>query len=80
MARNVRQQSTGAASCYFRDLWKLNAQKQRGAPSKEFAKFNQPGKTPTQVFQDKYHPILKQHGWGGGGKKLPKNWDEREKA
>ena len=44
------------------------------------SKFYKPGKTPTQVFQDKYHPILKQHGWGGGGKKLPKNWDEREKA
>jgi len=32
------------------------------------------------VFQDKYHTILKQHGWGGGGKRLPKNWEEREKA
>ena len=31
-----------------------------------------------QVFKDKYDDILKQHGWGGGGEKLPKNWQEHE--
>ena len=33
----VRQQATNTASWYFTDLWRLNEQKKRGAPSKEFA-------------------------------------------
>ena len=44
------------------------------------SKFTEQGKTPAKVFSDKYVPILKNHGWGDGGKKLPKNWDEREVA
>jgi hypothetical protein len=38
------------------------------------------GKPPRQVFDDKYLKLLKQNGWGGGGKKLPNTWADREKA
>jgi len=33
----VRQQAKGEASCYFTDLWRLNENRKRGVPSKEFA-------------------------------------------
>jgi len=36
--------------------------------------------TPTQLWTDKYRPLLKSNGWGGAGKKWPKNWGEREEA
>ncbi len=38
------------------------------------------GKSPSQVFYDKYVELLKQNGWGGGGKKLPNTWSDREEA
>jgi hypothetical protein len=38
------------------------------------------GKPPRQVFDDKYLEMLKQNGWGGGGKKLPNTWEDHEKA
>ncbi len=38
------------------------------------------GKPGSQVFDDKNLDLLKQNGWGGGGKKLTKNWADREKA
>ncbi len=38
------------------------------------------GKTPRQVFNDKYLGLLKQNGWGGGGKKLPNTWADCEVA
>ena len=38
------------------------------------------GKPPRQVFDDKYLELLKQNGWGGGGKKLPNTWADREQA
>jgi hypothetical protein len=41
-------------------------------------KFKHSGKTPTQVWTDKYRPLLKSNGCGGGGKKWTKNWGERE--
>ncbi len=31
-----------------------------------------------QVWTDKYRLLLKSNGWGGSGKKCPKNWGERE--
>ena len=34
---DIRQQAKSAASCYFTDLWRLNENRKRGAPSKEFA-------------------------------------------
>ncbi len=37
-------------------------------------------KTPRQVFDDKYLELLKQNGWGGGGKKLPNTWSDHEKT
>ena len=46
-------------------------------------KFKHSGKTtqtPTQVWTDKYRLLLKSNGWGGSGKKWPKNWGERETA
>ena len=46
-------------------------------------KFKHSGKTtqtPTQVWTDKYRLLLKSNGWGGAGKKWPKNWVEREAA
>ena len=46
-------------------------------------KFKHSGKTdqtPTQVWTDKYRLLLKSNGWGGSGKKWPKNWGEREAA
>jgi hypothetical protein len=46
-------------------------------------KFKHSGKTdqtPTQVWTDKYRLLLKSNGWGGAGKKWPKNWGEREAA
>jgi hypothetical protein len=33
---------------------------------------------PTQVWTDNYRTLLKSNGWGGAGKKWPKNWGERE--
>ena len=38
------------------------------------------GKPPRQVFDDKYLQLLRENGWGGGGKKLPSTWADREKA
>ena len=38
------------------------------------------GKPPRQVFDDKYLQLLKQNGWGGGGKKFPNTWVDCEKA
>jgi hypothetical protein len=38
------------------------------------------GKPPRQVFNDKYLELLKQNGWGGGGKKLPNTWTDCEVA
>ncbi len=38
------------------------------------------GKPPRQVFDDKYLELLTQNGWGGGGKKLPNTWADREEA
>ena len=45
-------------------------------------KFKQPGsgKTPVQVWADKYEGFMKANGWGNGGKKWPKNWAQREAA
>ena len=51
---DVRQQTTGAASCYFTDLWKLNAQKQRGAPSKEFAERERTRSTLVVAYMASY--------------------------
>ena len=51
---DVRQQATGAASCYFTDLWKLNAQKQRGAPSKEFAERERARRTLVAAYMASY--------------------------
>jgi len=31
------QKKQGAASCYFNDRWRLNENRKKGAPSKEFA-------------------------------------------
>jgi hypothetical protein len=38
------------------------------------------GKSPRQVFDDKYLELLKQNGWGGGGKKLSNTWTDHVKA
>jgi hypothetical protein len=38
------------------------------------------GKPPRQVFDDKYLELMKQNWWGGGGKKLPNTWSDREEA
>ncbi len=38
------------------------------------------GTSSSQVFDDKNLELLKQNGWGGGGKKLPKNWADHEKS
>jgi hypothetical protein len=38
------------------------------------------GKPPRQVFDDKYLQLLRENGWGGGGKKLPSTWANREKT
>jgi hypothetical protein len=38
------------------------------------------GKTTRQVFDDKNLELVKQNGWGGGGKKLTNNWADHEKA
>jgi len=51
---DVRQHATGAASCYFTDLWKLNAQKQRGAPSKEFAQRERARSTLVAAYMASY--------------------------
>jgi hypothetical protein len=37
-------------------------------------------KPPRQVFDDKYLDLMKQNGWGGGGKKLSNTWADREEA
>jgi hypothetical protein len=36
------------------------------------------GKPPRQVFNDKHLELLKQNGWGGGGKKLSNTWADCE--
>jgi hypothetical protein len=33
---DVRQEAKDAASCFFTDLWQLNGDRPRGAPSKEY--------------------------------------------
>ncbi len=33
---DVRQETKDAASCFFTDLWQLNGDRTRGAPSKEY--------------------------------------------
>ena len=33
---DVRQEAKDAASCFFNDLWHLNGDRPRGAPSKEY--------------------------------------------
>ena len=33
---DVRQEAKDAASCFFNDLWHLNGDRSRGAPSKEY--------------------------------------------
>ena len=33
---DVRQEAKDAASCFFTDLWRLNGDRPRGAPSKEY--------------------------------------------
>jgi len=38
------------------------------------------GKPPRQVFDDKYSKMLRENGWGGGGKKLPNTWADREET
>jgi hypothetical protein len=42
--------------------------------------YSRHGKPPRQVFDDKYLELLKQNGWGGGAKKLPNTWADREKT
>ena len=37
-------------------------------------------KPDSQVFDDKNLELMEENGWGGGGKKLPKNWVDREKT
>ena len=33
---DVRQEAKDTASCFFTDLWRLNGDRPRGAPSKEY--------------------------------------------
>ncbi len=33
---DVRQEAKDASSCFFNDLWQLNGDRPRGAPSKEY--------------------------------------------
>jgi hypothetical protein len=37
-------------------------------------------KSSSEVFDDKNLDLLKENGWGGGRKKLPKNWAQREQV
>jgi hypothetical protein len=56
-----------------------NKEANKGGTFKD--KFKHSGKTtqtPTQVWTDKYRLLLKSNGWGGPGKKYPKNWGERK--
>ena len=50
----VRQQATNTASCYFTDLWRLNEQKKRGAPSKEFAERERTRSTLVVAYMASY--------------------------
>ena len=52
-----------------------------GSAFQDKFKVKQSGKTaqtPTQVWTDKYEILLKSNGWGGSGRKCPRNWGERE--
>ena len=46
----------------------------------EGIKYSGQGKSVREVFNDKWGLVLKQNGWGGGGKKFPKNWFEHEQT
>ena len=50
----VRQQATNAASSCFTDLWRLNEQKKRGAPSKEFAERERARSTLVAAYMASY--------------------------
>jgi hypothetical protein len=52
----------------------------RGGGAKFKCNYSGHGKSPRKVFDDKYLELLKQNGWGEGGKKLPNTWADREKA
>jgi len=52
--------------------------KKEEAGSKFKCNYSGHGKPASQVFDDKN--LEKRNGRGGGGKKLPKNWAEREKT
>jgi hypothetical protein len=57
----------------------LKKKKEEGE-SKFKCNYSGHGKPPRQVFDDKYLQLLKQNGWGGGGKKFPNTWSDREKT
>jgi len=68
---DVRQQATSAASCYFTDLWRLNEQKKRGAPSKEFAERERACSALVAAYMASYdvstNPMAADGGGAGGG-------------
>ena len=69
---DVREEAREAARCFF---------KKKEEPGSKFkCNYSGHGKSASQVFDDKNLELKKQNGWGGGGKKLPKNWADREKA
>jgi hypothetical protein len=51
-----------------------------GAFKDKFKRSGKTAPTPIQLWTDKYRPLLKSNGWGGAGKKWPKNWGEREEG
>jgi hypothetical protein len=75
---DLRQETKDTDSCFFTDLCQLNGDRPRGVPSKEYKERERA--RDRKVFDDKYLELLKQNGWGGGGKKLPNTWADREEA
>ena len=61
----------------------VNQSKKGGSSFQDKFKVKQSGntaQTPTQVWTTKYGLLLESNGWGGVGRKWPKNWGEREVA
>ena len=81
---DVREETREAARCFFNDLWgrsylrRKRKKRSRGPSSSATTLDTVRLSVKSSMIRIWY--LLKQNGWGGGWKKLPKNWMDRDKA
>ena len=81
---DVREEATESTRCFFNDLWGLSylhrkrKKRSRGPSSSSTTLATVILSVKSSMIRIWY--LLKQNGWGGGGKKLPKNWVDRDKT